>query len=267
MASWEENRDFILQQEAAGKLTAGQANWLDWYRAAGSPSTKEEFLKFTGEGGVAGRIYKEFQQQQPADPPQPIQDYSKLSGYLTPDGLLRDDLTNNQLWEIVQGGVGVTENQLSTVGDLKQQANDRLNANAGINDYNQLSDYDKRSYDMYMGGGYTIPQMDQLYRTNGIRIGLPKPPGFDERVAAEQQLSLGGAPQQPSSTPQQGGSSSGSGGGGTGSPIVDSTLMGYATSPKFNTLGLFQNLSMGNTGMGMSMNPNIGMMQNLMGKR
>ena len=60
MATWAENRDYILAQEAAGTLGAGGQNWLDWYRAAGSPATQEEFRAFTGDGGVAGRDYDDY---------------------------------------------------------------------------------------------------------------------------------------------------------------------------------------------------------------
>ena len=59
-AEWAANRDYMLKQEAAGKLTDGQANWLDWYRAAGSPDTRAEFREFTGDQGVANRDYDDF---------------------------------------------------------------------------------------------------------------------------------------------------------------------------------------------------------------
>ena len=235
---WETNRDHILSQVDSGNATQNQLDWYNRYMASGSPTdqggmlTKEQWQpimteKLQGsaipEAGISGT------------------DWSTKSSYLNPDGTLRDDLTTAQLYEIQDGGIGVTSNQLPNAGDLIKQAGDRLNSGGGVKDPSKLSKYDQRYYNNYTNGHYTIPQMDQLYRTNGVRLGLPKPPGYDQRnPAGGSGLTTGGYEQATTTTTQTSGNTG-------NTPITDGMFSNasYGTNPGFGTLALFQNPSLG----------------------
>ena len=55
MASWEQNKNFIISKVNAGTADAGQQAWYDTWVAAGSPATQTELqawkAKNTGASG------------------------------------------------------------------------------------------------------------------------------------------------------------------------------------------------------------------------